>query len=107
MRNADPKWQTPGIAMILFLLWGIVAVIIAVMSFAQEQWVTGFIYLGTIVGMWVWTELTLVIFEIHKVLIQIREQAAKPQDHRTPTERIAAQKANAKRLAESGEMRLG
>lgn len=104
MRNAEPKWQTPGLAKVLFLLWGIIAIISAVVSFSDQRLVTGFVYLGSIVGAWVWTELTLVIFEIHKVLLQIRDQGNRPQRERTMDGHTPARKAVQRA---PGEMRLG
>lgn len=103
------KWDTPSLVTWCFWLWAAVAAIASIIAFAGQQWLMGFSLLGTIIMARIGMELTIVIFSIHDVLEQIRDQAAKPQLERTRAAQAAQRKAALQRQSTNapGEMRLG
>lgn len=108
-RNDRTTWDTPRLARACFWLYAIGAGAACVMAMLANQWVMPVIYLATIVLAKVWMELIVVVFAIHGVLEEIRNQGAHETQRETIAKQDAARRAALQRQQanEPREMRLG
>jgi len=95
---------TPALGMLLFWGYAVVAGITAAFALARGAIVVALVFVGTIVVARVWVEMTLILFQIHDVLVSIRDQ---PIEAEKRAKLLAARGVAQARPVAPGEMRLG
>jgi hypothetical protein len=90
----------PTLAPVLFWFYAVVVGIGAGLAIAAGQWIVAMLYLGAIVVVRLFVEAVLMLFRIHDVLAEIRDQPAAA----AAAERLATLRARA--ASTTGELRI-